>query len=74
MQTQVLRQLVRDSRYPIDEGAIARAIVARIAARSIVARVVFNGEPRAPRVRSFRRARHVRSFTLCDPNRRALRR
>ena len=62
----VLKQLVADGHYVIDETAIAEAVVLRAAARSLLPDVSFRSAPRggAPQVRSFRPHRGARSFRL----------
>jgi hypothetical protein len=63
----VLRQLVADSQYVIDAAAVADAIIARAAARRLVAEVRFRndiGEPEV--VRSFRPTKKARSFRPCN--------
>ncbi len=65
---QLLRQLVLDSQYVIDEHQVANAILARVAARRLVGEAAFRNDPRSPqpaRVRSFRPSAHVRSFRPC---------
>jgi hypothetical protein len=60
---QLLRQLVLDSQYVIDEHLVAAAILARAAARRVLADASFRNDIRAPRpVRSFRPSTEVRSF------------
>jgi len=66
---QLLRQLVSDSQYAVDEATVANAIVARIAARRLVSEATFRNDPRASHVSSFRPSREVRSFRLCNPAR-----
>jgi hypothetical protein len=68
----VLKQLVAESSYPIDEAAIAEAIVARSIARRLVPDLVFRltAAPR-PQVRSFRPHRGARSFRLTRAVRRS---
>jgi len=66
--TATLKQLVDQSSYPIDEAAIAEAIVVRSLARRAVPDVVFQAPPPKPRVRSFRPHRG-RSFRLARPER-----
>ncbi|MDX6719840.1 MAG: hypothetical protein QOJ63_2094 [Solirubrobacteraceae bacterium] len=68
----VLKQLVADSSYPVDEAAIAEAIVARSIARRLVPDLMsrFTAAPR-PQVRSFRPHRGARSFRLTRAARRA---
>jgi hypothetical protein len=63
--TAVLKQLVAESSYPIDEAAIAEAIVARSIARRLIPDLTFRimAAPR-PHVRSFRPHRGARSFRL----------
>jgi hypothetical protein len=59
----LIRQLVLDSQYVIDEHLVAAAILARAAARRVLAEASFRNDIRAPRVvRSFRPSPHVRSF------------
>lgn len=68
----ILRQLVADGHYVIDEGAIAEAIVVRSMALRILPDVTFRCAPRAaPLVRSFRPHRG-RSFRLSRGDRRPL--
>jgi hypothetical protein len=66
-QAQLLRQLVRDSQYVVDEHLVARAILARAATRSLIAASAFRNDERTPwrAVRSFRRSGDVRSFRPC---------
>jgi hypothetical protein len=66
---QLLRQLVRDSQYAVDETTVANAIVARMAARRLVSEATFRNDPRVRQVSSFRPSREVRSFRLCNPAR-----
>jgi len=63
---QLLRQLVLDSQYVIDEEILAEAIVARAATRRLVSGAVFRNDMRCPQVRSFRPSRHARSFRPCN--------
>jgi hypothetical protein len=66
---QLLRQLVLDSQYVVDEHQVANAILARAAARRLVGEAVFRNDPREPRparVRSFRPSSHARSFRPCS--------
>jgi hypothetical protein len=59
----LIRQLVLDSQYVIDEHLVAAAILARAASRRVLAEASFRNDIRAPRVvRSFRPSPHVRSF------------
>jgi hypothetical protein len=60
---QLLRQLVLDSQYVIDEHLVAAAILARMTARRMLADVSFRNDIRGPReVRSFRPNSQVKSF------------
>ncbi len=64
-QVQLLRQLVLDSQYAIDEAVLADAILARARARRLIAGVEFRNDARSPGVRSFRPSRQARSFRHC---------
>jgi hypothetical protein len=64
-----IKQLVADGAYPIDEAAIADAIVVRSMARRLLPDVAFRVVPRKP-VRSFRHHRGARSFRLARAERR----
>ena len=67
----VLKQLVADGHYVIDEGAVADAVLLRSAARQMLPDVTFRSAPRgAPPVRSFRPHRGARSFRLMHGKRR----
>jgi len=69
----VLKQLVRDRHYIIDEAAVAEAMMLRSTARRMLPDVTFRSTPRsAPQVRSFRPHRGVRSFRLSRSERRPL--
>jgi hypothetical protein len=60
---QLLRQMVLDSQYVVDERLVAAAILARGRARSLVSEAEFrNDDRRGPPVRSFRPTRQARSF------------
>jgi hypothetical protein len=65
---QLLRQLVLDSQYVIDEHQVAAAILARAATRRALADVSFRNDIREPRAgHSFRptaRVRLVRPYAL----------
>jgi len=63
---QILRQLVLDSRYVVDEQLVAAAVLARGAARRALPEVGFRNDLRRPPVRSFRPSRQVRSFRRCN--------
>ena len=70
---QVLKQLVTDGHYVIDEAAVAEAVVLRATARRMLPDVTFRSAPQgAPRVRSFRPHRGARSFRLTRAARRPL--
>lgn len=62
--TATLKQLIAASRYPIDETAVAEAIVIRSKARRLVPGLTFRIELARPAVRSFRPFRGVLSFRL----------
>lgn len=64
-QVQLLRQLILDSQYAVDAGAVADAILARATARRTVVGIAFRNDVRGPEVRSFRPTRHARSFRPC---------
>ena len=63
---QLIRQLVLDSQYVIDEEIVAAAILARGVARSLVGEAAFRNDAREPHVRSFRPTREARSFRPCN--------
>jgi hypothetical protein len=62
---QLLRQLVLDSQYLIDDETLAQAIVARVATRGLIPGTVFRNDARALQVRSFRPSNQARSFRPC---------
>lgn len=63
---QLLRRLVLDSQYVIDERLVAAAILARAASRRAVAGATFRNDTRRERaVRSFRPSSEARSFRRC---------
>ncbi len=63
---QLLRRLVLDSQYVIDEHLIAAAILTRAASRRAVAGATFrNDAGRRRAVRSFRPSNDARSFRPC---------
>jgi hypothetical protein len=68
---QLLRQLVLDSQYVIDEHLVATAILARAATRSLIGASAFRNDERTPwrAVRSFRPNGDVRSFRPCTMRR-----
>ena len=76
--THILKQLVSDSHYVVDEALVAESILLRARARAVVPDLDFNGtappmQPE-PRLRSFRRCRWARSFRLAGSDQLALRR
>jgi hypothetical protein len=71
MQTRIrlLRELLFDLQYEVDEALVAEAIVARATARRLVPGTVFRNDIRdlrGPRVQSFRPSRQARSFRPCS--------
>jgi hypothetical protein len=63
---QLLRKLVLDSQYVIDEHLVASAILARARVRRLVGEVAFRNErTSAEPVRSFRPSSQARSFRPC---------
>jgi hypothetical protein len=66
-QIQLLKELVSDAQYAVDERAVADAILARALARKAVIGTTFRNDIRgpAPQVRSFRPTRQARSFRPC---------
>jgi hypothetical protein len=68
-QIQILRQLVLDSQYAVDEATVADAIIARAMARRAVMGTVFRNDARGPQVRSFRHSNQARSFRPCNAKR-----
>jgi len=67
---QLLKQLVLDSQYVVDENLVAAAILARGTTRSLVSETGFRNDIRGPegrsQVRSFRPTRQARSFRPCN--------
>ncbi len=63
---QLIRQLVLDSQYVIDEEVVAAAILARGAAHSLVCEATFRNDARETHVRSFRPTKEARSFRPCN--------
>jgi len=61
-----LKQLVSEDRYAVDDELVAEAIIVHIQRqRAGRACAVFpTDQPTPPRIRSFRRASHARSFRL----------
>jgi hypothetical protein len=73
-QIQILRQLVLDSQYAVDEATVADAIIARATARRTVLGTTFRNDTRSPdsrgrQVRSFRPSSQARSFRPCNVKR-----
>ena len=68
--TKVLRELVRDAHYVIDERAIAEAILVRAMAQRTLPDVTFRSTRHVPQVRSFRPHRGARSFRMTRGERR----
>jgi hypothetical protein len=65
---QLIRELVLDSQYVIDEQLVASAILARARTRGLIGAVAFRNDLRAPAppaVRSFRPTSNARSFRPC---------
>jgi hypothetical protein len=60
----VIKQVVRESLYEIDERAVADAIVLRALVKLTIAAQPFQSEHRGPSPRSFRRDPDARSFRL----------
>ena len=60
--TQLIRQLVLDSQYVVDEGTLAAAILARGSTRRLVGAITFRNDVRRPRIRSFRMTKQAQSF------------
>jgi hypothetical protein len=63
---QLLRQLVLDSHYVVDEQQVAAAILARGSMRHLVAATSFRNNLRLGGVRSFHPSKQVRSFLPCN--------
>jgi hypothetical protein len=63
---QLLRQLVLDSQYVVDEELVANAILARATARRLVPEATFRNDLRGVQVRSFRPTKLARSFRPCN--------
>jgi hypothetical protein len=64
--TQLIRQLVLDSQYVVDEATLADAIVARGTARRLIGGITFRNDVRRRPVRSFRMTTQARSFRPQD--------
>ena len=71
----LLKELVGDGLYVIDDAAVAEALLVRCSARRLLPAVVFPaGAAPGPQVRSFRPHPDARSFRLTRGERRSLRR
>ncbi|MEA2195074.1 MAG: hypothetical protein QOG42_1508 [Solirubrobacteraceae bacterium] len=67
----LLKELVDDGMYAVDDVAVADAVLLRSMTRHMLPDVTFRGTPRPePEVRSFRPHRGVRSFRLTRAERR----
>lgn len=67
----LLKELVNDELYVIDERAVAESVLLRTMTRGVLPEVAFRSTPRpAPEVRSFRPHRGARSFRLTRAQRR----
>lgn len=67
----LLKELVGDGMYVIDDVAVADAVLLRSMTRHMLPDVAFRGTPRPePEVRSFRPHRGARSFRLTRSQRR----
>jgi hypothetical protein len=67
----LLKELVNDELYVIDEAAVANAVLLRSMTRQMLPEVTFRGTPRPVReVRSFRPHRGAKSFKLTRAQRR----
>ena len=60
----VLKQLIRESLYVIDEHLVADAIVLRMHARESLPELSLRSDAGGPQIRSFRRHEDARSFRL----------
>jgi len=67
----LIKELVRDSLYVVDEAAVAEAIIARSIARQALPDRYFGYVPSEPQVRSFRPHSGAPSFRLCRSDRRS---
>jgi hypothetical protein len=71
----LLKELVSDGMYVVDDAAVADAVLLRSMTRHMLPDVAFRGSPRpAPEVRSFRPHRGVKSFRLTRAERRPVQR
>jgi hypothetical protein len=67
----LLKQLITEGLYVVEERSVASAIVARAQVRATVAEPEFRSARRMPGVRSFRPDPDARSFRLSSPRLRA---
>ena len=73
--TALLKQLIADGTYPIDESAIAESILVRAVARRVIPDLALRcASPHLAAVRSFRPHSGARSFRLARAERRTLER
>lgn len=71
----LLKELVSDGMYVVDDAAVADAVLLRAQTRHMLPDVAFRGTPRPePEVRSFRPHRGVKSFRLTRSERRPVHR
>lgn len=71
----LLKELVGDGLYVVDDVAVADAVLLRSVIRHTLPDVTFRGSPRPePEVRSFRPHRGVKSFRLTRTERRLVHR
>lgn len=71
----LLKELVGDGLYVIDDAAVADAVLLRSRTRHMLPDVTFRGTPRPePEVRSFRPHRGAKSFRLTRAERRPVHR
>jgi hypothetical protein len=67
----LLKELVGDGLYVVDDAAVADAVLLRAQTRHMLPDVAFRGTPRPePEVRSFRPHRGAKSFRLTRAERR----
>ena len=67
----LLKELVNDELYVVDEAAVADAVLLRAMTRHVLPEVTFRATPRpASQVRSFRPHRGAKSFKLTRAQRR----
>ncbi|HEV2998779.1 MAG TPA: hypothetical protein VGX16_06690 [Solirubrobacteraceae bacterium] len=71
-QIQLIRELIEDSLYAVDEVAVAEAVLMRASARREIPGAAFRNDVRELPVRSFRPSRHAPSFRPCNVARSSL--